>query len=107
MRLPPAPDGARRRRSPRRAESDVGPAASSGRLHHSLLSEACDVTGAVAELAEDRLGVLAGVGARGFEAARRAAQGNRLADQLDIAKLGMMYGLSDAEMLDLRVGKHL
>src|SRR3984957_10437092 len=45
------------------------------------LAQPCDVAGAVAELAEDLVGMLALVGAGGLEPARSAAQGDRLADQ--------------------------
>src|SRR5207253_165199 len=66
-----------------------------------------DVAVAVAELLEDRRGVLAGIGAGGLEPARRAAQAHRLADQFDAAERGMLDRLRDPEMLDLRVGEHL
>jgi hypothetical protein len=60
-----------------------------------------------AEFIEDGVGVLALVGAGGVEPARGAAEGHRLADQLDIPQLGMVNRLGDAEMLDLRVGEDL
>ena len=52
-------------------------------------------------------GVLAGIGAGGREAARRAAQRHRLADQLDAAQRAVFDALRDPEMLDLRVGENL
>src|SRR5665213_431969 len=75
--------------------------------HDPFLPQPGDVAGAIAELAENRVAVLAGVGAGGDKAARRAAQRHRLADQLDLAELFVMDLLRDAEMLDLRVGKDL
>src|SRR5271166_2990595 len=62
----------------------------------------------VAELAQHRLGVLALVGCWAqFVGLRVAAHMDRLADHFLRSELGVVHGLGDAKVLNLRIGKGL
>src|SRR5579862_759546 len=71
------------------------------------LAQARDVGVAVAEFAQDLLGVLAGLGAGGREPAWRPAQRHRLPDQFEAAERLVLNRLGDPEMPDLGIGEHL
>src|SRR5262245_56637029 len=66
-----------------------------------------NIGGAVAESAQDLVGLRAGIGKRQDYLCRRARHGDRRADHVHVAARRMMQRLGDAEMLYLRVGKDL
>src|SRR4030081_2254949 len=68
------------------------------------LAQASDLLGAVAELLEHRAGVLAEVGRRRVQLARRARQRERLADQRGLA---LLHRLRPAGTRDPGVGERL
>src|SRR6185312_12237537 len=61
----------------------------------------------IPELAQHRVGVLAALRRRAVQPRRRAAQRDRLSDQVDAAERRMIDRLGDAQMLHLRVGEDL
>src|SRR3954452_11252649 len=75
--------------------------------HHLALPEVRDFFGAEAKFGKDFLGLLAELRRPRYHAARGARQRHRLADQTDVAVLGVRYVLRDAKMLDLGVLEHL
>src|SRR5438876_11831007 len=71
------------------------------------VAAAGDLGGAAAEFAQDLVGVLAHLGRRRLERARRARQCHRLTDEFDGAALRRVERLRHAEVLDLGVGEDL
>src|SRR5262245_32797724 len=64
-----------------------------------------DVGGAVAEVAQDRVGVRARIGKRRDHLSRRARHADRRADHVHVSARRMMQRLGNAKMLHLRVGE--
>src|SRR5882757_9910474 len=74
---------------------------------HSPLAEAGDRLVVVAGLLEDGVGMLALLGSRGFHLELGATHVDGLADQLDLAQLGVLDGVRHLQVLDLRISEHL
>src|SRR5262245_52516501 len=76
-------------------------------LDDAALAEAGDGGVVVAELLQQRCGMLAQLRCSRAHLEGRAAHVDGLADHLDLAELGRFHRMRHLEVLDLRIGEHL